>query len=350
MKKFLLPLLVLLIGISSCSEDFEVAAPYKQITVVYGLLDVGQSAQYIRVQKAFMDENKSAIVMAKDADSSYYDSVRVEMREITGTGVTTFPALNRVDLQAEGYRKDDGSFFTSPSYAYKVTQRIQAGRRYRLVITNTVTGRVDSAETEVIDSSRTAIQITQIDFQFGFKINFARQAGSFGVQFNNNAFPAQAKMLEAVMRFHVIERNIASGAESERILDYTFARTDTSDQQDFLRPSGANAGFYSFLASELGPAPAGIERRLDSPDVIIYLGTRDLLRYQIFNNASGGLTGDQIRPIYTNIQSRDGSALGLFAARTTRVALEVPLDVMVIDSLRANPQTVGLNIVGLANR
>src|SRR5437764_4127391 len=55
----LLPVLCLL---ASCSEDFTVGAPYKAITVVYGIMDVGDTAHYIRIQKAYYDENMSALV------------------------------------------------------------------------------------------------------------------------------------------------------------------------------------------------------------------------------------------------------------------------------------------------
>lgn len=344
MKKLLLPLLIALVGFSSCSEDFEVAAPYKQVTVVYGLLDVRGSAQYVRVQKAFMDEARSAFVMAKEDDSSFYQNLRVEMREISGSTVRTLPALQRVDLQAEGFPKESGSFFETASYAYKTTERVQAGRRYRLVITNTETGRVDSSETEVIDSSAAALQIVQVDLFGGYAIDFSRSSLNFGLQFN--PFPSQAKMMEAVMRFHVIDRNTNTGNEVEKTYDFTFARLDTT-APDFPRIAAPNSSFYSFLAGALGPAPAGIERILDSSDILIHVGTRDMLRYQIFNSASGGLTGDQVRPLYTNIRSADGSALGLFAARTTRIALNVPINKVVGDSLRANPLTAPLRIVGV---
>jgi hypothetical protein len=74
MKKILLSALGLasVIGVTSCSEDFKIAAPYKNIMVATGLLNMGDTAHYIRIQKAFMDENKSAIDMAKVSDSSFF--------------------------------------------------------------------------------------------------------------------------------------------------------------------------------------------------------------------------------------------------------------------------------------
>jgi hypothetical protein len=348
MKKFLLPLLVLIVGFNSCSEDFEIAAPYKEITVVYGILDTRNAAQYIRVQKAFMDENKSALTMARDADSSFYRGLRVQMRELNGSAIAATFELQRVDLIAEGFPKDTGAFFNTPSIAWKTTQQLNPDRRYRLVVTNTETGRADSAETEVIDSARSSFGIIQLDLQSNYFINFSRSTSNLLLS-PTTPFPSSIKMMEGMMRFHVIDRNTVTGVETERTYDYTFIQTD-STQNNWPRIEASNAGFYSFLASELGPAPPNVQRYLDSPDVFIYAGTRELLRYQIFTKAQGGITGDQVRPIYTNIISQDGNALGLFAARTARVSMEVPLAPIVIDSLASNPQTSNLNIVGIYYR
>ena len=348
MKKFLLPLLAALGCFSSCSEDFDVAAPYRQITVVYGLLDVGSSTQYIRIQKAFMDENQSALVMAKEVDSSFYKDLQVEMREINGSTVTTFPLLQLVDLQAEGFPKEPGAFFQAPSYAYKTSERILPGRRYRLVITNRATKSVDSAETEVIDNSVDSLRIVGIEPTIAGPLNFATGLPTFRMVLN--PFPSAAKMVEAVMRFHVINRNTSSGAETRDSFDFSFGRNDTTRSgfaSNTVEVLAAKSSFFTFLGGALGPAPAGVERILDSADIVIHVGTRDMLRYQIFNGAAGGLTGDQVRPIYTNIQSENGNALGLFAARTTRIVRNVPLARSLVDSLRSNPQTANLNITGV---
>lgn len=357
MKKFLLALCALALCLGSCSEDFDVAAPYRQITVIYGILDVRNPAQYIRVQKAFMDENGSAVDMSQQPDSSLYPegSLRVQIRELDSTGInvtTTFPDLPRVDLnlEAEEFRKAAGDFFGAPSYAYKFTGTLNPARRYRLVVTNTSTGRVDSAETEVINPDRSAFELLQIDLVSDYKINFSITDATTQLRFNR--LPATAKILEAVMRFHVINRNTTSGVETRDSFDFTFARADTTQGIFPPRLEASNLSFYSFLAGALGDAPANVERYLDSPDVLVYAGTRDLLNYSLFTNATGGLTGDQVRPTYTNIRSNSGGgdALGLFAGRTVRIALEVPIAAIVFDSLARNSQTDGLNIKGIYNR
>jgi len=54
--------------LSSCSTDFNTTAPYKEIMVVYGLLNPVDQTQYIRVGKAYLGEGNS-IVMAQQKDS-----------------------------------------------------------------------------------------------------------------------------------------------------------------------------------------------------------------------------------------------------------------------------------------
>ena len=131
MKRFLSATgLAAMLFLAACSEDFTVSAPYKDITVVYGILNAADSAHYIRIQKGFMDENKSAIQISKEPDSSYYKSINVTMLEYTPNAVNVL-SLNRVDLDAEGadYSKNqpynDHQFFTTPHLAYKLKHRLK---------------------------------------------------------------------------------------------------------------------------------------------------------------------------------------------------------------------------------
>ena len=41
--------------VSSCSKDFKIDAPYKDITIVYGLLNISDTAHYVIIHKAFLD-------------------------------------------------------------------------------------------------------------------------------------------------------------------------------------------------------------------------------------------------------------------------------------------------------
>ncbi|HEX5626239.1 MAG TPA: hypothetical protein VFX48_09500, partial [Saprospiraceae bacterium] len=106
-----------LLILSSCSEDFQLTEPYKDIPVVYGIIKRTDTAQYIRVQKAFVDENLAASQIAKNPDSLYYTNPEVKLINATTKKEYT---LFRVDGNLEGYPREAGPFATAPNYLYKI--------------------------------------------------------------------------------------------------------------------------------------------------------------------------------------------------------------------------------------
>ena len=64
MKKLMLLATTYMVALFfSCSNDFEVNADWKDIPIVYGLLDIKDSAYYIRLEKAFLPDGEDANAM-----------------------------------------------------------------------------------------------------------------------------------------------------------------------------------------------------------------------------------------------------------------------------------------------
>ena len=61
MRKSLLGIIAALLILSSCSEDVDLTAPYKDITVAYGLLDADQDTHWVRIQKAFLGDDNALL-------------------------------------------------------------------------------------------------------------------------------------------------------------------------------------------------------------------------------------------------------------------------------------------------
>jgi len=77
MKKLVLSLslLALFLGFNACSTDVELYADYKDIPVVYGLLDASQDTNFVRINRAFSGNNENPInanEVALIADSCNY--------------------------------------------------------------------------------------------------------------------------------------------------------------------------------------------------------------------------------------------------------------------------------------
>jgi len=186
----------IVLGLHSCSEDFTVASPYKQVTVVAGILDMKDTAHYIRIQKGFMDEHKSAINMSKEPDSSFYRDLEVKLYEYDTDQLRLRDSviLFRVDANMEGYQKnnpiDDQQFFTSPNYAYKFTNSswensphaLNPRQWYRLIIHNKQTGRTDSSDFVGIvnsDSNKASDGFYVFEFQqLNYNVDFSKTAGN----------------------------------------------------------------------------------------------------------------------------------------------------------------------------
>ena len=79
MKKIAIFLLLISVFFMACETDFEVNASWKEVTVVYGLLDQSQQQQYIKINKAYLGEG-DALQMASVADSSNYNPEDLEVK------------------------------------------------------------------------------------------------------------------------------------------------------------------------------------------------------------------------------------------------------------------------------
>lgn len=341
--------LVFVLGFQSCSEDFEVAAPYKDVTVVYGLLNMQDTAHYIRIQKAFLDEDKNAFDMAKEPDSNFYreSELLVVMKEISnGTAVGAPIPLSRVDMNLEGYPKKDGNFFTSPNYGYKFKKALNPAYKYRLVITHTSTGNSDSSEINVLDSSR--LSVPRFSPNLNFKFNFSKTVPQDVAVFRldvQTGFPRQpgdARYVEGVVRFNWVEKNIVTGAQSAKHADMPFGSTDILSRAYI---QSANVSFYSFLNEVMKPAPAEVHRFMDSCDFFIYGAEEHYFTYlQTLGIQSSGLSSESIQPVYSNIEGKN--VFGLFSSRLMKIKENVAIDETTMDSLMNGSKAKNLNIKG----
>ena len=346
MKKFVLPVLSLiaLFIFTACSEKFKVAAPYKNITVVYGLLDIADTAHYIRIQKAFLDDTKSALVMAKEADSNFFSSLNVVLKRYNYNGYLLQTInLNRVDLTLEGYTKETGAFFNSPNYAYKFKDILDVSSVYRLVVKNSATGETDSADAPVIgNDSLTSFNIylldnptikdRQINFASTGDYNTVVIAGRYEppADFSFQGYTTPVGLVQSVLRFQWVDSNVVTGAETHRYYDYDLGYNSLSSSA--FRYTPKDIYLYNAIHVGMGPAPTNIVRLLDRCQLTVYLGTYDFNSYINAQSIQGtGLTGNEIQPVYTNVKG--ANVLGLFTARTYRTGL-ITINSDTIDSLQ----------------
>ena len=121
MKKIFLFIAVIASAIfyPSCANDIDLTSEWKDIPIVYGLISASDSINYIRVEKAFIDNDISALDLAQIPDSLYYDDITVQIKSLDSNNPATFNFV-RVDGNLEGFVREEGIFANSPNYIYKL--------------------------------------------------------------------------------------------------------------------------------------------------------------------------------------------------------------------------------------
>src|SRR5580658_5249734 len=94
LNKTILALALAAVVTTSCNNNLKILAPYKDVTIVYGLMDQSDPIHYFRINKAFEGAG-NAYTMATNYDSIYYPIGTIhayieDSSTITNTIVDTF--------------------------------------------------------------------------------------------------------------------------------------------------------------------------------------------------------------------------------------------------------------------
>jgi hypothetical protein len=155
MKKFLRLFILFIIPVSflSCETDFDVIADYKEVAIVYGLLNQNDTIHYLRINKAFLGEG-NALTYAQVADSSSFGAdIKVVLTETTPGGSKRDIVFDTVTLHS----KEPGDFYSPDQLFYFSKAKLSENNTYALTITNKKTSYVATSQTLMIHN----FEITQ---------------------------------------------------------------------------------------------------------------------------------------------------------------------------------------------
>jgi hypothetical protein len=310
----------------ACDNELELVAEYKNIPITYGLLSRSDTAQYIRVEKAFVDPRKSALLLAQEPDSLYYENLLVELENLNNAQVYT---LDRVDGNLDGYPRDSGIFATSPNWLYKIKtedMRLQGGDRIRI--------RINRGEPfEEITATTTVIgDITLIRPRDGSTVDFTG-FGDFSVVWV--ADPA-ASFYDVTVHLFVSEWE-AGSTDPRRVVDIPWGIGESLTES---RVNISKREFFSVLANRLD-RQENLVRSLDSIRLDIFAGGEALYDFIQVSLANTGITASQDIPRVTNMSE----GFGVFSSRTYLGESDFEISRTTRDSLRENALTRDLNFL-----
>ena len=292
MRKIYLLLCLLYVTLFfSCSTDIDLYADYKQVPIIYGVLDPTADTNFIKITRSFYVEG-DAYQSAVNPDSSNY-SGKLDARLVeycNGDSVREI-VLDTITI----HDKEQGIFYAPDQKLYYTTEPLNWNGVKNLY----------SYKLKVVFPERTLTTKTDIVGNGGFDIqslavNFSKEY--FGMVPRRFLFyPAtKASFYDVSMKFTFLEQRTPDGDSVPRTMewkvgtfmdDLLFSNMDGEAYYFFYRPEA----FYENLEKFIGADTSimGLKRYIeDYPvEVIIVAGGEKLRQYIYENDPSYGFVG-----------------------------------------------------------
>ena len=303
MRKLWSLILVILpvVLVTSCHDDFDLNASYQDITIVYGLMDQGKDTTFLKINKAFLGEG-NVLEMAKVEDSSIYKTdLAAVIEEYNGDNLVHSFFLDTIAID----NKEDGVFYNPYQQLYFAVIPVNEEHEYKLSI------QVGSKE---VTSSTPVVQ------------RFSLTKPSAGSQYINIRYDTNPTVewnsaengirYEIVIRFNFKELMLNDPDTISRFQDWALgtkkSKSTAGGEEMSVKYSG-NA-FYNWLETSVpydDPAKESqvSERFTENLEYFIMVAAKDLNTYMEVNEPSNSIV--QEKPQYTNVEN----GLGLFSSR-----------------------------------
>lgn len=283
-----------------CDNELDISEDWKDIPVVYGIIDASDTAHYFRIEKAFYDSQINSYTLAKVIDSIYYKDAEVFL--LDPKTKQRFP-LQKVDGNLEGYVRDEGLFAQSPNYLYKIkTSVLKPAQKTKLDLKIVLHSGKDT-----VSSSTVMIG----DFKFIRPIPGEVQRLDLSYQ---NKIPVRwglaenAYFYDVIVKFNYRERDLqVSNIWQNKSVEWTAERFITTNS---ISIQGQD--FFVNIASKI-KENSFAEREFMNMEFFITGFGSEVYEYISIYSANLGITGSQEIPLYSNI---DGG-VGIFSAKKT---------------------------------
>ncbi len=322
--------------LSSCNNDLDLLGGQKEVPVVYGAISSTQEYVFIRLERAFGDNDIKPSVLSKNPDSLYYNDAIV---------VLSLPEENfsvnliKTDASTLGIIRDTGSFANVPNYIYvtpKETFNFKPGGEYQLSIE--VKGKIYTAKTVLVNQIDLILPTETSTIAFIPTINeLPSQLPKLVYEPKGPVRVADPAVLDLQVRFNFNEKDSRKGNTFEK-KSVLVPVTGSILADDNTTIRYAPNRVYEYLRDHLEKDPA-FERYFTSLDFVITGGGKEYLSYTAALAANAGITGTQDFPLYSNINGGQG----IFTSKNTSVFSRTNLTNASLDSLAYSRYTIGLN-------
>lgn len=284
---------------SSCSKDLNINDDWKEVMVVYGLLNQNDSVHYIKITKAFLGPG-NALEYAKISDSSNFAAkLRVHLDEYNDDELVRSMLLDTTMID----NKDSGLFYFPEQLLYVAHTQLNPDYEYRLSIVDTVTGEEVSSSTVLVKgfSIKNPNALSKASFIQGSLTDVEWKSAENGRRYQ----------LKIRFDYREYKTNDPSTMVKKSLTWLVFSdiKSTTLDGGEDLATSFYGDGFYYAVKANV-PEDATLMRIPDSVEFIFTVASEELSNYIEVTDPSNTIV--QEKPIYTNITN----GIGLFSSRT----------------------------------
>ena len=321
---FISVLFLLLVVFGACSTDVNLYADYKDVAVIYAMIDPQADTNYVKIIRAFCGSNDNPIdatEVALIADSSNYpgklDARIIEMRSLDGVAYEPTGVVFELDTMTL-HNKEAGTFYAPDQKIYYTTGQFNTdkdGKRYKYkLIAVKPDGDTLSAVTSIVGTQEFRILTTGTSFQLmptldmgkiSFKADGRAELYDVRMQFNYREQHAGQEMTWKNVHRSFGTKSIDAYTKVPEALDCYYLEYS----ENWL--------FYA-LESAIGADTVidanhpNVVRYIDDFVVSISAGGQELYYYYVANQAQLNSPISMIST-YTNING----GCGLFSSRTT---------------------------------
>ncbi|MDP1621449.1 MAG: hypothetical protein Q8M08_03830 [Bacteroidales bacterium] len=326
--RFMALLSLLLPVVLSCNKDLNVNAEWRDITVVYGLLDQSRDTTFIKITKAFLGEG-DALQFSKVPDSSTYPD-KLDVWLVVYSQAALIDSLRCDTITIHNKQAGDSTFYYPDQLMYFTRTKLNENYSYKLYIKNRKSGKEITSQTVLVRDFEIAMPNGNISFPPGktFRVKWTTAKNGNG------------KRYQLLIRFYYQEAlKIKPDSLYLKSVDWTLFSdiqpTDASISQQFdlYFPSD---NFYTLVGRKIDSSYLVSRRVAHHCQFIFSVAAPELNTYIDVTKPSLSLV--QERPAYTNIVN----GIGLFSARFTKSVDTLGVSDLTKKELKVNPATLHL--------
>ena len=341
---------------SSCDNDLQIIADWKDIPVVYGILNAEDSVHYVKLNRAFLGQG-DVMMMAQEFDSLHYTEGEVGLRILEQErgwnqieNSEDWITLRQIELEAtDEFEKPEGIFSSPTQIIYKTSEELNDDYFYA---------------TEVYRKSNdTIIAATENPIDLLNPVNLIRPNSVSPLTISANGYAPKAEwktveggiMYELSMRFNYLEFQVDGSSDTLELsieMDFPSRLSSNSLGGDNMSFSIEYSQFLNFIASNI-QEDATVRRLavgMESAQVVsgfaishacleftLRAAGEDLSTFLILNQNSSSLVLE--RPEYSNIEN----GIGILSSRSIDFVSGVKISNSSNDEIATSDVTKHLN-------